>query len=97
MKVVVVGGQCRNIGKTSVVERLIRDLKSLAWTAAKITQDRHDTFSSSPGPRKGGQARSFVLTEEHDPHGRGDTCRFVHRRLARRQAEFRLPALSHLS
>src|SRR6266568_4565110 len=38
MKVVVVGGHSRNIGKTSVMVSLIRGLESLAWTAVKITQ-----------------------------------------------------------
>jgi hypothetical protein len=37
MKVVVVGGQARKVGKTSVIAGLIRGLSTLAWTAVKIS------------------------------------------------------------
>jgi molybdopterin-guanine dinucleotide biosynthesis protein len=36
MKLVVVGGQGRKVGKTSVITGLIRRLNTLAWTAVKI-------------------------------------------------------------
>ncbi len=35
--IVVVGGQCRKVGKTSVVVQLIRALPSAMWTALKVT------------------------------------------------------------
>ena len=41
MNVVLIGGHSRNIGKTSVVEGLIRGLPEYAWTAVKITQHGH--------------------------------------------------------
>jgi hypothetical protein len=37
MKLVVVGGQARRVGKTSVIAGLIRGLNTLAWTAVKIS------------------------------------------------------------
>jgi len=52
MKAVVVGGHTRNIGKTSVMAGLIRELQSLAWTAVKITQYGRGTFSRDEGPRE---------------------------------------------
>ena len=36
MNLVMVGGHSRNIGKTSVVEGIIRGLPEYNWTAAKI-------------------------------------------------------------
>jgi hypothetical protein len=43
MKLVVVGGQGRKVGKTSVIAGLIRGLKTLAWTAVKISHHGGDT------------------------------------------------------
>jgi hypothetical protein len=42
MKLVVVGGQARKVGKTSVIAGLIRGLNSLAWTAVKISHHAGD-------------------------------------------------------
>jgi hypothetical protein len=42
MKLVVVGGQGRKVGKTSVIAGLIRGLNSLAWTAVKISHHGGD-------------------------------------------------------
>jgi hypothetical protein len=44
---VVVGGHSRSIGKTSVVEGLIRRLPDFAWTALKITQYGHGICSKA--------------------------------------------------
>jgi hypothetical protein len=43
MRLVVVGGQARKVGKTSVVAGLIRGLNTLAWTAVKISHHAGDT------------------------------------------------------
>jgi hypothetical protein len=55
MKLVVVGGQGRKVGKTSVIAGLIRGLKTLAWTAVKISHhggdaDWQDTPSADDLP-----------------------------------------------
>ena len=78
MKAVVIGGHTRNIGKTSVMSALIRDLASFGWTAVKITQYGHG-ICSVDGERCGcaPEEHPFVLTEETDPSGRGDTCRYL--------------------
>jgi hypothetical protein len=78
MKVVVVGGHTRNIGKTSVVAGLIRGLKSFAWTAVKITHDEQGVWSRDGEPREGAPGeQAFLLSEEKNPPGRGDSCRFL--------------------
>jgi len=48
MKLVVVGGQARKVGKTSVVAGLIRGLNTLDWTAVKISQ--YDDIASRDTP-----------------------------------------------
>jgi hypothetical protein len=78
MNSVVIGGHSRNIGKTSVMAGLIRRLRPPEWAAAKITQYGHsvcsldgEPCSCSPGEH------AFVLTEERERTGRGDTHRFL--------------------
>ncbi len=78
MKLVVVGGHSRNIGKTSVMAGLIRGLGSLGWTAVKITQYGHGICSMDGQPCGCAPTEhAFVLTEEENPGGRADTCRFL--------------------
>ncbi len=56
---------------------LIRGLRSRDWTAVKITPSgddvdpRHGEFPEAP------LDRPFVLSEETDPRGHGDTCRYL--------------------
>jgi hypothetical protein len=78
MKLVVVGGQGRKVGKTSVIAGLIRGLPTLAWTAVKISPhagDAHlqDTPSADDLPAQ----LEFSLSEEKHPKGRGDTSRYL--------------------
>jgi hypothetical protein len=78
MKVVVVGGHSRNIGKTAVMAGLIRGLKSFGWTAVKITQYGHGICSLDGEPCGCAPTEhSFVLTEERDAQGSSDTSRFL--------------------
>lgn len=67
---VVVGGHSRNIGKTSVVAGLIRELPEACWTALKITQHGH-------GPCPGDAQPPYTLTEETGRHGSGDSARYL--------------------
>lgn len=50
MKMVMVGGHTRNIGKTSVIEGIIRAMPELSWTAVKITQFGHGVCSVNGEP-----------------------------------------------
>lgn len=78
MKMVVVGGNSRDIGKTSVVAGLIRALPHYHWTAIKLTQYRHgicsvDGEECDCAP----QEHPFAVDEETDRTGRTDTSRFL--------------------
>jgi hypothetical protein len=61
---VTVGGHSRNIGKTSVVAGLIRALPEFRWTAVKITRHEHGKDD-------------YIVTEETDPSGPGDSSRYL--------------------
>lgn len=67
MALVVVGGQCRHVGKTSVVAGLIAAMPERPWTAAKITQDPHGADSSA----------SILVQEEFDRSGESDSSRYL--------------------
>ncbi len=47
MKTLVIGGNSRNIGKTSLACSLIESTRELDWTAVKITQFGHGICSST--------------------------------------------------
>lgn len=69
MAIVVIGGQARKVGKTSVVAGLIAALVEYHWTAVKVSQHPHDLSRAEwPG---------WVITEEHDRSGASDTSRFL--------------------
>jgi hypothetical protein len=78
MAIVVIGGQTRNIGKTSVIAGLIAALPGAEWTAFKITQFGHGICSADGKPcacetdccRK-------AVSEERDPSSGTDTSRFL--------------------
>ena len=78
MQMVVVGGNSREIGKTSVVAGLIRALRHRNWTAIKLTQFGHGICSvdSEPCGCAPGE-HPFVIQEEHDRSGKSDTSRFL--------------------
>jgi hypothetical protein len=78
MKLVVVGGQVRKVGKTLVVAGLVRGLNSLAWTAVKISHhggdaDSQDTQSADDLPAH----LDFLWSEEENPNGHDDTSRYL--------------------
>jgi molybdopterin-guanine dinucleotide biosynthesis protein len=77
MRLVMVGGHTRNLGKTSVVEGIIRGLPELNWTAVKITQFGHGVCSVNG--KACGCAISehrFSITEERQKDTGTDTARF---------------------
>ena len=78
MKLVVVGGQARKVGKTSVIAGLIRGLNTLAWTAVKISHHAGDADGQDTSPADELPAHlDFLLGEETDPKGRGDTSLYL--------------------
>jgi molybdopterin-guanine dinucleotide biosynthesis protein len=78
MKLVMVGGHARNVGKTSVVEGIIRGLREFNWTAAKITQFGHGVCSVN-GEACGCAVseHQFSITEERHRDTGADTARFL--------------------
>jgi hypothetical protein len=78
MNIVVVGGHSRNIGKTSVMARLLRGLTPPRWVAVKITLYGHGICSLDGKPCDcEPEEHGFVLTEEKDRDGGTDTRRFL--------------------
>jgi hypothetical protein len=65
MAIVVIGGQSRNVGKTSVAAGLIAALPQYRWTAFKISQHRH------------GAHADWSISEETDHEGDSDSARFL--------------------
>jgi len=70
MAVIVIGGQSRRVGKTSVVAGIIAALPEYRWSAFKITQHRH-------GLAVGSQNDTWAISEESDRNGNSDTSRFL--------------------
>ena len=102
MKMVVVGGNSRAIGKTSVVAGLIRALPHHKWSAIKLTQHDHGISSEEGGEGNiAPQAHTVSITEETERTGQTDTSRFLaagaHRalwiRVRQGMLEAALPAL----
>ena len=78
MAVVVVGGQTRNIGKTSVAAALIARLPEFRWTAFKITQYGHGFCTADGKPCQCQTEDSCVsVTAERDAASGTDTSRFL--------------------
>lgn len=78
MAIVVVGGQTRNIGKTSVVAGLIATLPDRQWTAFKITQFGHGICSAHGEPcHCETDAHTVAVTEECEREGGTDSARFL--------------------
>ena len=78
MKLVVVGGNSRDIGKTAVVAGLIRALGEYPWTAVKISQYGDPTDSGDREEEASGLGqRPYSIDEEMDQSGTTDTARFL--------------------
>jgi molybdopterin-guanine dinucleotide biosynthesis protein len=76
--IVVIGGQSRSVGKTSVVASLIARLPERRWTAFKITQYGHGFCTADGKPCQCATADSCVsITPERDPDSGTDTARFL--------------------
>jgi hypothetical protein len=74
----MVGGHTRNIGKTSVVEAIIREMPELNWTAVKVTQFGHGVCSIDGEPCECQTAEhEFSITTERERNSGTDTARFL--------------------
>jgi len=78
MALVVVGGHSRNVGKTSVVEGLIRALPEMRWTAMKVTQFGHGMCSANGEPCDCETAEHAVaVSEERGENPETDSGRYL--------------------
>ena len=78
MAIIVIGGQSRDVGKTSVVAGIIAALPSYNWTAFKITQFGHGRCSLDGKPCDcATDDRCWAITEEKDLREESDTSRFL--------------------
>ena len=78
MKLVMVGGHSRNVGKTSVVAGIIDGLRELNWTAVKITQFGHGICSvNGEACECAVNEHQFSITEERRHDTGTDTARFI--------------------
>jgi hypothetical protein len=77
-RLIVVGGQCRKVGKTTLIVDLIRATLDLRWTAVKITP-----HAESHCPLNGRHCacvpseHTFSIREEADRSGRTSTSRYL--------------------
>ncbi len=78
MSIVVVGGHTRNIGKTTLMESILRATPQLHWTAMKITQFGHGVCSANGDPCDcdTGEHTVAVSEERHADSGT-DTARML--------------------
>jgi molybdopterin-guanine dinucleotide biosynthesis protein len=78
MAIVVVGGHSRNVGKTSVVEGLIRATSEFRWTAFKITQFGHGMCSANGEPCDCETAEhTLAVSEERELASGTDSSRYL--------------------
>jgi hypothetical protein len=78
MAILVIGGNSRKVGKTSVVAGLIAALPGFHWTALKITGHRHGVCSADGEACDSATAdHSWAVSEEKSRSGESDTSRFL--------------------
>ncbi len=80
MKLVVIGGHSRSVGKTAVAAALIAATRERSWTALKLTQYGHGICSSSGQPcgcAVEDPECPYAISRETDPAGSTDTARLL--------------------
>jgi molybdopterin-guanine dinucleotide biosynthesis protein len=76
--VVIVGGQCRKVGKTALIEDLIRAFPERKWTAVKVTP-----YAAEGCPVNGARCKchsyqhEVAIRAENYRKGSSDTSRFL--------------------
>jgi hypothetical protein len=80
MKLLVIGGHSRNIGKTSLAAGLISALNEFDWTAVKLTQFGHNVCSSDGHAcdcAPSDPDHPYAISREEDARGDSDTSRLL--------------------
>jgi|GraSoiStandDraft_43_1057313.scaffolds.fasta_scaffold72038_2 hypothetical protein len=73
MALILVGGQTKNIGKTTLICNIIAAFRQFPWTAVKITAHLHQP----EGCELLSQGLGWSIWEQHQMEGRTDTGRFL--------------------
>jgi len=77
-RLIVVGGQCRKVGKTTLIVDVIKATPDLRWTAVKITPHAESHCPVNGSDCKCGPAEhTFSIYEELDRSGRTGTSRYL--------------------
>jgi hypothetical protein len=77
-RLVVVGGQCRKVGKTTLIVDIIKATPDLRWTAVKITPHAESHCPVNGSDCKCGPSEhTFSIYEEVDRSGRTGTSRYL--------------------
>jgi hypothetical protein len=78
MRIVVIGGQARKVGKTSVMAAVIRATRRLDWTAVKVSTHQGSTPHAGRSVEcHGGLDLPYLLTEEKVASPLTDTGRYL--------------------
>ena len=73
MALIVVGGQAKNVGKTTLLLNIMAAFPELRWSAVKITNHRHEPA----GCELRADSASWSIWEQVSITGESDTCRFI--------------------
>jgi molybdopterin-guanine dinucleotide biosynthesis protein len=73
MAMILVGGQAKNVGKTTLVCNIIAALPQLRWNAIKITTHRHEAI----GCELRIEGTSWLVWEQISAASQSDTIRFL--------------------
>jgi hypothetical protein len=77
-RLIVVGGQCRKVGKTTLIVDIIKATPDLRWTAVKITPHAESHCPVNGSDCKCAPAEhTFSIYEEVDRSGRTGTSRYL--------------------
>jgi hypothetical protein len=77
-RLIIVGGQCRKVGKTTLIVDIIRATPALRWTAVKITPHAESLCPlNGPECKCGPTEHTFSICEEVDRSGRSGTSRYL--------------------
>jgi len=77
-RLIVVGGQCRKVGKTALIVDIIHATPDLHWTAVKITPHAESHCPvNGPDCRCGPTEHAFSILKEVDHSGRTGTSRYL--------------------
>lgn len=78
-RVIVVGGQCKGVGKTTLVEGILRAMPEMEWLAVKVTPHRESVPERQTPVGRAAKAAGdgISIRDENERDGRSDTSRFL--------------------